>query len=122
MIRNFSNFFNDFDDVTNLIFNNYTLDQHPVSWKKTDKGYKAICRTVGISPDDVSIEILNNGIRLSGETIVDDETYNVSYNIPISSKIMSNVEGITYEVKNGLTYIYLNVKTDEVKQIPISRI
>lgn len=122
MFKRFPNFFDDFDDVTNLIFNNYTLDQHPVSWKKTDDGYKAICRTIGIAPEDVSIEILNNGVRLSGETIVDDETYNVSYSIPISSNIMNNIENIKYETKNGLTYIYLTIKREDVKQIPILKL
>lgn len=115
----FQNFL--FGDVTNLLFHNYTLDQKPVTWNNTDSGYRAICRTVGINPDDVAIEVIDGGINLTGSTTVDDEDYSVSYFIPISSAIMAKVENIKYESKNGLTYIYLNLQKVEKKQIQISK-
>lgn len=95
--------------------------QKPVTWNNTDNGYRAICRTVGINPDDVKIEIVDDGIHLTGTTIVDDEEYSVSYIMPVSSMIMNKIEDIKYESKNGLTYIYLNLKKIEKKQIAISK-
>lgn len=116
----FQNFL--FGDVTNLLFHNYTLDQKPVKWDATDTGFRAICRTVGIDPDDVNIELTSDGIDLKGSTTVDGEEYSVSYSMPISQSIMSKVENIKYESKNGLTYIYLNLRKEEKKQIPVSKI
>ncbi len=115
----FENFL--FGNPTNLLFHNYTLDQKPVSWSNTDDGYRAICRTVGVNPDDVNIEVVDGGINLTGSTTVDGEEYSVSYFIPISSAIMAKVENIQYESKNGLTYIYLNLQKIEKKQIQISK-
>lgn len=116
----FQNFL--FGDVTNLLFHNYTLDQKPVKWNETETGFRAICRTVGVEPEDVSIEVVDGGIKLQGKTVIsDDEEYSVSYSMPIAQSIMNKIESIKYESKNGLTYIYLNLHEDVKKQIPVSK-
>ena len=51
------NFFG-FGEPFDLVFNTgKTKDMNPAYWSKTENGYKATCRTVGIAPDDVYLRI-----------------------------------------------------------------
>lgn len=106
-----------------LVYNTgKTKDMNPAYWSKTDKGYKAVCRTVGIAPDDVKVETDECNIVVSGETEYEDNKYNTFYKIPISKEIMGDITNITYKTLNGLTYIQLYVETPEKKKIKINKI
>lgn len=117
----YDDFFNNFFGISNLAFNNYTLDQKPVTFKKTDTGYKAICRTVGVNPDDVKVESKSDGICVSGETVVGDETYNAHYTIHIKPEIFCKIKGINYTSDNGITTIYIDLKESQ-PQFEINKI
>lgn len=117
MKSNFFDTFNDFGNVCDLVFNNFTLDQKPVCWKKDENGYKAVCRTVGVSPEDIHVELIDNGIKLYGETLIDDDTYDVSYVIPISQSLLNNIIGIKYHTTNGLTFIYIEIEKQTKKPV-----
>lgn len=106
-----------------LVYNTgKTKDMNPAYWSKTDKGYKATCRTVGIAPDDVKVEIGDCNIVVSGKTEYEGVEYNTSYKLPISKEIMGDIKNIDYKTLNGLTYIYLYVETPEKKEIKINKI
>ena len=106
-----------------LVYNTgKTKDMNPAYWSKTDKGYKAVCRTVGIAPDDVKVETDDCNIVVSGETEYEGNKYNTFYKIPISKEIMGDITNITYKTLNGLTYIQLYVETPEKKKIKINKI
>lgn len=110
-------------NVEGLKFNNYTLDQKPVAWKKTDNGYKAVCRTVGVDADDIEIKLVADGISVYGETKYDeDNVCNVEYLIPIDKSIINSIKEIQYTTKNGLTYIYLTLNDNGRSNIPIVKI
>lgn len=112
-----------FGKPLDLIYNTgKTKDMNPAYWSKTDKGYKAICRTVGIAPEDVKIEINDYNIVVSGETEYEGNVYNTSYKLPVSKEIIGDIKSIDYKTLNGLTYIYLFVETPEKKQIKINKI
>lgn len=112
-----------FGKPTDLIYNaGKTKDMNPVYWSKTEDGYKATCRTVGIAPEDVKVEIDNYNIVIKGETKYEENIYNTSYKLPISKEIIGDVKSIDYKTLNGLTYIYLFVETPEKKQIKINKI
>ena len=105
-----------------------TKDILPACWKemKTEEGdrvgYCAICRTVGISPDDVKVEAKDFGFTVSGETEYEGEKYTQYFELPISSEIMSNIEELKYKTVNGLTYIYLYMKKKEKNSLKIEKI
>lgn len=112
-----------FDEPINLSFNTAgTKDMHPVNWKKTENGYRAICRTVGISKEDLKVDFVENTIRVSGKTKYNDEEYSINYSIPISREIVKNIEKINYKTENGLTYINLIVKKEIKPTISIEKL
>lgn len=116
-------FFGGFGKPFDLVYNTgKTKDMNPAYWSKTDKGYKAVCRTVGIAPDDVKVETDECNIVVSGETEYEGNKYNTFYKIPISKEIMGDIINITYKTLNGLTYIQLYVETPEKKKIKINKI
>lgn len=121
------NFLDDFLELgfgkpMNIKFNNYTLDMQPSNWKKTESGYTAVCRTIGIDSKDVELNILENGISVKGKTEYDGYTYDVSYDIPVSKDVINNIKSITYKTLNGLTYIHLEIVRPEKSKIKISKI
>ena len=118
-MSNLSVFNNDFFDELmysvfgkpeGLIFNaGGTKDMMPSVWSemKDKNGYKCVCRTVGISPDDVKVTLNGNRIHVSGKTKYEDDEYNTTYDLPLSKDVASNIESIKYKTANGLTHIYV---------------
>lgn len=131
-MANISVFNHDFDDIFDafgfgrpfdLMFNVAgTKDMYPTNWVRTEDGYRCVCRTVGVNPEDVVVEVENNYILVSGESTYDNQTYNVSYKIPVANQTMNNIQEINYETKNGLTFIYVVTRLPEIKQIEVKRL
>ena len=122
---NFDDFFNffGFGKPFDLFYNTAgTKDMSPTNWVKTETGYFCVCRTVGVNPEDVSVEVENNYIKVSGESTYNNQTYNVSYKIPVATQTMSDIQEIGYESKNGLTFIYVTTRKPEIKQIEVKRL
>ena len=106
-----------------IMFNSgKTQDMNPAYWSETENGYKAVCRTVGINEDDVIVELQNNCIKISGETEYEGSKYNVSYELPVSDDVLSNVTKLEYKTLNGLTYIYISVDRPKKKEIVAKKI
>lgn len=125
--KDFENLFDDlilgFGRPRNIIFNSgRTQDMNPAYWTETKEGYRAVCRTVGIDPEDVVVEMENNTIKIHGKTEFEDYKYNASFDIPVSDDVSSNITGIDYKTVNGLTYIYLKVSRPKKKDIKILKI
>jgi HSP20 family molecular chaperone IbpA len=122
----YKSFFDDanyiFGRPRNLIFNCKTKDQMPSCWEKTDDGFKATCRTVGINPSDVSVTVSDDCIVVKGETKVSDYTYNCSYELPVIEEVLGNIKEIKYSSANGLTYIWLEVEKAEKRKIKIEKV
>ena len=120
----FDDFFDFFGVPQNIIYNTgHTKDMYPTNWVKTDTGFKATCRTVGINEDDMNIELSNNGyINVYGNSEYEGDRYDISYRIPISQDVLSNIKSIRYKTLNGLTYIYLDVNEKKEKKIKAVKI
>lgn len=124
----FNDFYDDlfalgFGKPRKIIFNSgKTQDMNPAYWSETENGYKAVCRTVGINEEDVSVELKHNCIKVSGETEYEGSKYNVSYELPVSDDVLANVTKLEYKTLNGLTYIYISVNRPEKKEIKAQRI
>ena len=120
----FDDVFGIFGKPSSIIYNTGgTKDMSPINWTKTESGYKSVCRTVGINPDDLKIDVVTNGIKISGKTKYDDEEYSLSYEAPIAKSIMANIEKVEYKSLNGLTYIYITLKEtveNKIKAVKIN--
>lgn len=114
----------------NLRYNiGHTKDVSPVYWQKfvdnktkEELGIKSTCRTVGISPSDVKVELTKHGITVSGVTKYENTQYDTYYEIPISTSVISDIESIKYKTENGLTYIYVYIKKPKTAEIKIEKI
>ena len=124
----FDDFCNDifalgFGTPSNLKFGTSgTKDMYPVNWKKTNNGFIAVCRTVGISPDDVEVKLVDNNIVVSGYTKTGEYEYNTYYELPVSDDILSNITDIKYKTQDGITYIYLKVQRPEKRALVAQKI
>lgn len=112
-----------FGKPEDIIYNaGHTKDMNPANWLKTDTGYKATCRTVGINENDVKVILIDNYIEVSGESEYEGTKYNVSYKLPVSDDVISNIKSLKYKTLNGLTYIYLDIERPEKKKIKAVKI
>ena len=130
-----TDFFDEFDEVLgfgkprHLKFNTgNTQDMSPVFWQVlTDDdnkkiGYKSVCRTVGVAPEDVKVVLEDGKITVQGETEFDGSKYNTYYDIPVSDSVVNNIENIKYKTLNCLTYIYIYTKIPQERKVLIEKI
>jgi len=118
----FDEFLLGFGKPKRFIFNSQVKDMLPSYWqKKDDKTYLCTVKTLGINPEDVIVEIIDYGIKVSGSSIVNDFTYDTCVELPIVESIMNEVEKIKVMSKNGLTFITLILDRPEKKKILIEK-
>ena len=132
-MENFEKLFEDFFSMgfgrpRNIRFNvGGTKDMNPVYWQTlTDDdnhkiGFKSTCRTVGLSPEDVKVSLEDNCIVVQGNSEFDGVKYDTHIEIPVSESVVGNIENIKYKTLNGLTYIYIYIKTPEYTKINIEK-
>lgn len=116
----FDDFFNEmalFSKPSRLVFNTPVFDMMPSVWTKTDEGYKAIIKTLGI--DKVEVTTFDYGINIKGSNEIEGYTYNVDISLPIAQDVMSDVVKITHETKCGVTVVNLILERPEKKKIVI---
>ena len=116
----FDDFFNEmalFSKPSRLVFNTPVFDIRPSVWTKTDEGYKAIIKTLGI--DKVEVSTFDYGINIKGSNEIEGYTYNVDISLPIAQDVMSDVVKITHETKCGVTVVNLILERPEKKKIVI---
>ena len=116
----FDDFFNEmalFSKPSRLVFNTPVFDMRPSVWTKTEEGYKAIIKTLGI--DKVEVTTFDYGINIKGSNEIEGYTYNVDISLPIAQDVMSDVVKITHETKCGVTVVNLILERPEKKKIVI---
>jgi HSP20 family molecular chaperone IbpA len=124
-------FFNDvFDDFFTLgfgkpkriVFNSQVKDMLPSSWrKKDDRIYLCTVKTLGINPEDINVEEIDCGIKVSGSTEINGFTYDTCIELPIAESIMNEIEKISVASKNGLTFITLILNKPEKRKLLIEK-
>ena len=103
-----------------LIFNSCVKDMLPSYWEKKDeKTYVCTVKTLGINPEDVMVEEVDYGFKVSGKTKLNDYTYDTYLELPVAESIMNEIEKIEVTSKNGLTFITLILNRPEKRKIPI---
>ena len=117
----FDSFFSEyplFVRPTRLVFNTPVKDMMPSVYKKTDTGYKATIKTLGL--DKVDITTFDSGIKVKGENEINGYKYNVDIELPIAEDVMDDVVEIIHETKCGITTIELILDRPEKRKPKIT--
>lgn len=120
-------FFNDFDDIFSKMWNKFSRpvqDQTPYSvYVAPGKGYVVVCNTLGMDRNDLTVNIEKHKgspyptLRIKGETTLEKINFHNKIDMAIQLKLEDSIESISYEVKNGLTTVFLKVKIEEEPKI-----
>ena len=133
MLSIFGDFFDDdftlgFGKPTLLYYNTpHTQDMNPAYWTKLNPvendfdTYCASVRSVGVSKNDVEVNIDGNHIDVSGKTKTNEINYDFACSLPVASTIIENIDHISYDTIDGITYIYLYVKKNKENKIKIQK-
>ena len=119
--------FGEFDDLFNRMFNKFTrpvMDQQYYNvYKKPGKGYIIVFNTLGMSKEDVSVTIENRKgisskvLHVKGEKNIADIAFHNSVDMAVQLNFQEPVESVQYTVEDGLTKVFLKMKTDETPAI-----
>jgi len=122
----FDDFENDFARLFKLSFSNFNRpvkDMQPYKLIKNENGYILILNTLGISKTDISVKISTERgdpypyLRISGKTKMEKFELENTVDLSIRLIIEQEIEDVAFEVKDGLTIVYLKLKKEspEVK-------
>lgn len=102
---------------TTNIFHSPVKDMDPTKCYTVDDGYIIVCKTLGISPDDVKISIDEDANRMSypilkieGSTKIESIDFENSVNLAIQLNCKEELDAIDYTVRDGLTIVHIKTK------------
>ena len=115
----FSNFFDDFFEKTFSAFNRPVKDMNPYKVYKTEKGFILAVNTLGVSRDDLSVQLNRpkglpstySELHIKGESNIDMINFKNNVDLRIRLKLDRKVEDISYQCRDGLTLIFLKLET-----------
>ena len=116
--------FLDFLD-NDYFFNRPVKDMTPYKVVESDGKTVLTLNTLGISPDDISVEVVQGDsyasqyLHVSGKTkdVLSDKEYNISMKFTLKKP----VKKIEWESRNGLTYLTLIFSEPEKPSVSIVR-
>ena len=131
-----NNFNDDFDGLFDDLFggmwnrfNSPVKDMSPYKAYEIDgKGYVIVCKTLGIAKEDISVRVEKEKgqaypvLKIKGETTIDKINFTNKVDLGIKLKIDKMIENVNYEVKDGLTIIYLKTKAPIKDEISVNYI
>lgn len=119
-------FFDDFNNFFGKAWSNFSRpvkDMYPYTVYKIDnKRYIVACNTLGISKDDLKVGVETNKkgstypvLRIKGSTKFDKQGVKFDNNVDLGINLEidpneAEVEDVKYEVKDGITIVYLKLK------------
>jgi len=110
-------------DLFDLVWKNWNRPMKEISGYKTistEDGYLIVANALGISKDDLKVELTREYLKISGETINKDIDFTNSVNYQFNiTKIYSDIDKITYELKDGLAYINIKMTEPKTRKIKI---
>ena len=123
-------FFDDFErEINNLFklsfsnFNRPVKDMQPYQYRKTDTGFVIIVNTLGISKNDISVEVKTKKgdpyryLHVSGKTKMEKFNFENNVNLAIRLLIDEDIEEVAYEVRDGLTIVHLKLKASHLPEL-----
>jgi HSP20 family molecular chaperone IbpA len=121
-------FFEDFEREWNrffkLSFSNFNRpvkDMQPYKLMKSEKGYAVILNTLGIAREDLEVKVAHNKgepfptLFVKGKTLMGKLNFENTVDLAIRLNTDERIEDVMYEVKDGLTIVYLKLEEKEPK-------
>lgn len=125
-------FSDEFNDFFNQIYNSFhrpVKDMYPYkAYRVEDKGFIIVCNTVGIDKDKLSVGIEQEQgrrypiLKIVGATKLEKINFENKVNLGIELKLDREIDSVSYEVKNGLTTVYIKLKEKEIDKITAKEI
>lgn len=122
--------FDDFDGLFSSLWNRYQRPVREVNaysvYKSPGKGYIVVCNTLGIDKNDLTVNIEKEKgrpfpiLKIKGQTKIEKINFANSVDLAIQLKLAEEITDVKYEMKNGLTIIYIAVTVEEVPKIEAS--
>lgn len=110
-----------FDDLFESMWNRFNRpvkDLYPYSvYRSEGKGFVVICNTLGMDKNDLSVRVETQKgtpypiLHIKGNTDLQKINYKNSVDLAIQLRFDKKIESVNYEVKNGLTTVY--IKTEQ---------
>jgi HSP20 family molecular chaperone IbpA len=132
MFDDFEGFHRDFNDLFNLVFSNFNRpvkDMQPYKVVRKENGIIFVLNTLGINRDDIFVEISNKKgdpyryLNVKGSTVMEKIDFKNNVDFSIRLKFDDEITNLAYDVKDGLTVIYMKFKEVEpLKMIQARRI
>jgi HSP20 family molecular chaperone IbpA len=100
-------------------FNRPVKDMQPFQPMRVENGFIVVINTLGIDKEDIMVEIKNKKgspykyLHITGKTKMEKINFENNVDLAISLNIEDDIAELTYNVKNGLTIVFL--KTAEPK-------
>jgi HSP20 family molecular chaperone IbpA len=112
-------------DLFNLVWKNWDRPMKEVSgYQKiaTDYGYLIVANALGISKDDLKVELTREELLVTGKTTIEDIdfTNSVNYRFIVGRKLYEEIEHIEYEMVDGLAYIRIYTKPEVERKVKIT--
>lgn len=100
-------------------------DMKPYSIKTLEDKVVLVHNVCGVKEDDIKVDIINDNGR--DRLVIEGVTHNdlLNYDYKVSSKFDIKADAfksVTYEVKDGLLYIYLYKREPEVTKLTVTRV
>jgi HSP20 family molecular chaperone IbpA len=108
--------FNNLFKMTFSTFNRPVKDMQPYRYIKKENGYILVINTLGISKEDIKVQITTEKgdpyryLHIKGATKLDKFDFENRVDLVIRLYMVEEVEEFAYEVKDGLTVVYLKTK------------
>jgi HSP20 family molecular chaperone IbpA len=118
----FEEFDKEFNKLFRLSFSNFNRpvkDMQPYRYHKVDSGYIFVINTLGIGKSDISVKVMNEKglpypmLKVTGKTMMEKIQFENTVDFGILLGFQEDIEDVKYEVKDGLTIVYLKLKKAE---------
>ena len=106
----------------NLFYKNWVRPMKEIEGYKWLSNATLTINALGIDSKDLKIDIDGRYLCVSGKTKVEkyDLDYSINYKFILPESLITNIESIDYEVKDGIIYIDFNTKKKKETKIKIT--
>lgn len=91
-----------------------------------DDGYLVVANTLGVSKDDLEVEITKEQgnpypvLKISGSTKIEKVGIENNVKYRASLKLPEEIKNISYNVKDGFTYVFIEVNKEKPEEFKVS--
>lgn len=120
--------FDDFDGIFSTLFNRFNRPVREVNaysvYKSPGKGFIVVCNTLGIDKNDLTVNIEKEKgrpfpiLKIKGKTEIEKINFSNTVDLAIQLRLTAeDIQEVKYEMKNGLTIVYIAVKVEEAPKV-----